>query len=232
MYVRSVNIQNIKLLRDVKISFLRGDEPRMWTVLVGENGLCKTTILQAIAMAASGRDRANQLANVPSLQDRRRANNPAFVGAEFVFAFERVLRREYPKVAANSDTPQHLITHVHVFPDSAVVTSNSHYQPLDTNQPLDVLGLDPNEQRDRIYDFVSSDALTLARAKNLSGWFVAGYGVERKLPEPDNAPRMTDPAFQRMAPLFGKGPMLATGFADIFNDTEQTLGFVRELRRA
>ena len=57
MYVREVHIQNVKLLRDVRLSFLRGDEERMWTVLVGENGVGKTTILQCIALAASGRDR-------------------------------------------------------------------------------------------------------------------------------------------------------------------------------
>jgi recombinational DNA repair ATPase RecF len=71
LYVRNVHIQNVKLLKDVRLSFLRGDEERMWTVLVGENGLGKTTILQCIALAASGRDRANHLADVPSLPDRR-----------------------------------------------------------------------------------------------------------------------------------------------------------------
>ena len=72
MYVREVRIRSIKLLGDVTVSFLRDGQPRMWTALIGENGLCKTTFLQAIALAASGRDRANQLANVPSFPDLRR----------------------------------------------------------------------------------------------------------------------------------------------------------------
>ena len=41
----------------------------MWTVFVAENGACKTTLLQTIALAASGPERANQLADVPSLSN-------------------------------------------------------------------------------------------------------------------------------------------------------------------
>jgi recombinational DNA repair ATPase RecF len=64
MYIRTLHVKDVKLLRDLRIDFTRDDKPRMWTVLVGENGLCKTTILQSIALAASGPDRANQLAEV------------------------------------------------------------------------------------------------------------------------------------------------------------------------
>jgi recombinational DNA repair ATPase RecF len=74
MYIRNLHIENLKLLRDVRIPFTREGEIRRWTVLVGENGLCKTTILQAIALAASGPDRANQLLTdigVGSLPDLR-----------------------------------------------------------------------------------------------------------------------------------------------------------------
>lgn len=55
MYVRSLHVQHVKLLRDVKVDFVgRDGRPRMWTVFVGENRLCKTTLLQTIAAAASG----------------------------------------------------------------------------------------------------------------------------------------------------------------------------------
>jgi predicted ATP-dependent endonuclease of OLD family len=74
MYLRRIRVQNIKMMRDVELSFLRGDKVRPWTVIIGENGLCKTALLQSIALAASGPDRANQLADVGSPQKKRREN--------------------------------------------------------------------------------------------------------------------------------------------------------------
>src|SRR4051812_44447069 len=72
MYVEHVSVSNVKLLRDVELSFVGSDGAlRMWTVFVGDNGLCKTTLLQSIALAAAGTDRANQMADVPSFPDRR-----------------------------------------------------------------------------------------------------------------------------------------------------------------
>jgi len=76
MYIKSINIRNLKLLRDIEIPFLRGSEPRLWTVLVGENGLCKTSILQAIALASLGADSANFFQEIiPSLPDRRKSKD-------------------------------------------------------------------------------------------------------------------------------------------------------------
>ncbi len=54
MYLRSLAFENVKLLADATISFEREGGARQWTVLLGDNGVCKTTILQAIALAASG----------------------------------------------------------------------------------------------------------------------------------------------------------------------------------
>ena len=54
MYIKELHIENIKLIKEMRLLFSRAEETRMWTVLVGENGLCKTSILQAIALAALG----------------------------------------------------------------------------------------------------------------------------------------------------------------------------------
>ena len=85
MYLRTLSIKNLKLLREVEVSFLRETRPRMWTVFVGQNGLCKTSILRAIALVASGRDRANQLAQnfTPSMLDKRRPDAPCTISAVF-----------------------------------------------------------------------------------------------------------------------------------------------------
>lgn len=81
MYITSLHVQNLKLLRDFRLDFMRGGQPRMWTVLIGENGLCKTSILRAIGMAASGPIRANQLADVASLRDVRRPEGAVTIDA-------------------------------------------------------------------------------------------------------------------------------------------------------
>lgn len=83
MYLRTLSISNMKLIRELQLDFLRDGEPRMWTVLVGENGLGKTTILQAIGMLASGVDRANQMAKVPALADPRSPEQEVVFSAEF-----------------------------------------------------------------------------------------------------------------------------------------------------
>jgi len=55
MYLTDLTVKNVKLLADQTISFKgRDGKPRKWTVLLGDNGLCKTTILQLIALASSG----------------------------------------------------------------------------------------------------------------------------------------------------------------------------------
>lgn len=55
MQVRTLTLQNIRLLGDQTFSFDAPDgSTRKWTVLLGENGVCKTSILQAIAVASSG----------------------------------------------------------------------------------------------------------------------------------------------------------------------------------
>jgi predicted ATPase len=54
-YLRRVELSNVKLARDLTISFEAEDgSPRMWTCLLGDNGAGKTSVLQAIALAATG----------------------------------------------------------------------------------------------------------------------------------------------------------------------------------
>lgn len=86
MYLRHLHVQNVKLLRDVKIDFGGADgRPRMWTVFVGENRSCKTTLLQTIAAAACGRDRAIHLTTdvISSWPDLRRPGALLAIDAEF-----------------------------------------------------------------------------------------------------------------------------------------------------
>ena len=44
LYQETLRLRNIKLLSDQELSFTTSGKPRMWTVLLGDNGTCKTTI--------------------------------------------------------------------------------------------------------------------------------------------------------------------------------------------
>lgn len=98
MYLRRLHVKNVKLLRDVEIDFTNADgSPRMWTVFVGENRLCKTTLLQTIAVAASGPDKGTHLATdvIESWPDLRRPDGSISIDAEFGFSAARHVRRLY-----------------------------------------------------------------------------------------------------------------------------------------
>ncbi|MCP4655165.1 MAG: AAA family ATPase [bacterium] len=102
MYITDLRIQNVKRLRDFQLSFGSDDEPRLWTVLIGANGLCKTAILQCIALAASGHVRGNQLVDAASLPDLRRQET-ARVDANFTFGERGHSQRFYPGLSESED---------------------------------------------------------------------------------------------------------------------------------
>lgn len=71
MYIERLHVRNVRLLAEQELSFVNaGGSPRMWTVIVGENGVCKSTILQAIALAAMGPKLGSAL-----VQDAQRLRN-------------------------------------------------------------------------------------------------------------------------------------------------------------
>lgn len=208
MYLSSLNLYGVKRLRDLRLDFRRNGKPRMWTVLLGENGTCKTTVLQAIAMAATGYVRANQLADVPSLLDVREEIG-AKIDAVFEFGTTGHAQREYPDLSSRSDSPPLVGSQLTLAPGEALLRGESWY----LHQP----------------SARQTDPITTARSRNLPGWFVAGFGTTRVLPRPQTSDRLEDPVLSRLNPLFDKGRLVGTGFADILEDP---LAFARLLRQA
>ncbi|HSK79959.1 MAG TPA: AAA family ATPase [Thermoanaerobaculia bacterium] len=71
MYIERLHARNIRLLAEQEFSFLNQDgSPRLWTAIVGENGVCKSTLLQAIALSAMGPKLGSAL-----VQDAQRLRN-------------------------------------------------------------------------------------------------------------------------------------------------------------
>lgn len=212
MYVRTLRIQNTKLLRDFELSFLRDDKPRMWTVLIGENGSCKTTILQALAIAAVGTERSNALANVPSFPDRRLKSPPVRIDADFTFGTGGHKSRKYPGLKRGAGPPT-MQVRAELKPDARYFEVASHYSSAGNGAPT------------------AEDPLKQARLFALPHWFVAGYGVERSLPMPQQT-RQPDYRAEPLVSLFGRGPIIGTGFADLFEATELVRDFAGSLRDA
>ena len=86
MYIENLKVSNVRLLAEQEFSFLNEDgTPRMWTVIVGENGVCKSTILQTIALAAMGPKLGSAL--VQDAQRLRNLNSPKAATFEAKFDF-------------------------------------------------------------------------------------------------------------------------------------------------
>ncbi len=201
-YLRTLEVHHLKLVASAALDFLRAGKPRMWTVLVGENGRCKTTLLQAIAMAAVGHARANQLADVPSLPDIRSDALTDIVGH-----FDS---GPAPGAATNSDDPRsQVMSTVAMHAGDSLLSGASLY----------VAGSVPH----------SIDPMAEVRAKNVVGWFIGGYGINRSLPRPYESALPSDPLLNQLGSLFGRGPIIGTGFVDILEDSQ---GFARVLREA
>lgn len=207
MYIRDLSIQNLKLLKDLSLSFVRPDGSlRMWTVIIGENGTGKTSILQAIAMAAAGQLQVNNLAGkvVANLRDRR-SELPMQVRANFSFS-ELALHStaNFPELLTPPSPELRLVSSVSLTATERSLRGSSFYASSPEAAMAEVS--------------YTGGALDSARAANTPLWFVAGYGVARSLPDAGRVPALDLPSIERMAPLFPDSPPLtSTAFANYFS---------------
>jgi len=215
MYLRGLSIRNLKRVRALDLDFTRAGGPRPFTVFVGENGLCKTALLQSIALAASGPDRANQLADAQTLGDVRDGMSATTIRATFGFGrvFHRV--REYPGITASDAQPPELESRLEVQPLWRVFKGRSKYV------------LPPGNEVDG-----AVDPLQESRGKGLPYWFVAGYGAQRDLPSSTYRDAEEEPQRDRLAPLFDRGVVRATAFAEVFRSPTLVQAYDDLLRQA
>ena len=203
MYLRRLHVRNLKRLRDFELDFTGADgKPRMWTVFIGENGTAKTTLLQAIALAAAGKWQVNTLA-VPVVKHLcdRRSDKPMTVQAWFEFTeLSKTNRAVHPNLPPKWK-PEFLGSEVTLKPRSTLRARASYVRHVgDRPQELEV------------------DPLDVAREADEHLWFVAGYGVARGLPrDVTYTPPLDRPSIERLAPLFDSQAVLAsTSFANHF----------------
>ncbi len=62
MHITKLHLENIKCFDELSLDLTTPEgEPRMWTILVGENGTGKSTILQMVALTLAGFEAASEL---------------------------------------------------------------------------------------------------------------------------------------------------------------------------
>lgn len=202
MYLRSLRIRHMKRFGDFSLSFEGADgRPRMWTVLIGENGTGKTALLQAIALAAAGQRQVNTLARgMVSLLRDRRSEAPMEIEAEFslpVGQSGRVYALPPNRAPSQAKGARPGVgSFVELLPEETSLRSKSAYRDVlakDTDDPIDAVR---------------------SMGRQVPGWFVVGYGVARALPETGYKPDIEPPAIERMRPLFDPHkPLASTAFA-------------------
>lgn len=237
MNIVELNIDRLKLFEHFDLSFKRPDgQLYEWTVLIGENGTGKSSILQAIAMTACGQLQVNALARplVGQLRDRR-ADAPMEITAEYLLAPPpQGKQRHYPRFPregtnqTSAAPPSLLASSVTLAPDETTLRGGSTYSEPE-------------------YFDDSFDILDAVRAKkDMPHWFVAGYGIGRQLPDASARPRLDQPSIERMMSLFPHGEGLtSTAFLNYLREQsdpgdirppvtrpDKALMYSRMLRRA
>ena len=211
MYLKSVTIKRLKRLRAFRLDLTdQHGEPRRWTIIIGENGTAKSSILQAIAMAAAGGSQVNTVADrtVRHLRDRRTNHEPLEVQAEFQFSERSQQATEvHPHwPSERADTPTLLRSSISLQPGSTTIVGKSTY--LADGQSLG-----------------GEDPLDHARSVHAHSWFVAAYGVARALPDSAVTPDLSKASIERLKPLFDHRVELASvGFANHFVKRDLELG--------
>lgn len=200
MYIRSLNVKNLKRLHDLTLDFTDSNgSPRMWTVIIGENGTGKTSILQAIALASAGTLRVNDLASnafAHLVDRRRRSKSPLEIIAQFGFAPSSINNRNcHPLYSGKPPSDLKLTSRVSLNPKETSLRAAAWY----------------GEEKDHVEN--APDPLDKARAQESHLWFVIGYGVRRTLPQSARVPQLTRPSVDRMKPLFDpEYPIVSTSF--------------------
>lgn len=201
MYVRSADIKHLKRIRDLKLCFMHGEAPRMWTVFIGENGTAKTTILQALALAAAGSKQVNTLARpiVKHVRDRR-GDDEMSILVDFDFTPTSALSPAVHPGAPSPGDGLGLRSEVSLAKDSTSLDAHARY--------VRRAGEEPGSSKDTLVG--ARDPLDAARDVHRQLWFVAGYGIARALSDSTFTPRLDVPSIERLQPLFDPQARLAS----------------------
>lgn len=197
MYFTNLRTTNVRLLADQQLNFTRDGQPRMWTVLLGDNGTCKTTTLQLLAAASNGQTLANVW-----LADPRVLVGPNKSGA--LFEAEIVLQPDVVQAVSQQLGIGGRVVREHdTSPREHQTDLSMQRRP---SRPANCRPL--LHVQEGYYALEGSPhahfALEQVRSRRLSGAFQCGYGVSRRLSKPAEPSPLDNPARERSGSLFDR----------------------------
>ena len=83
MRLRGLRVENVRCIQHFEIDFSLPESSRPWTVLLGENGTGKSTLLRCVALATAGSDALAELFRQPG-EWVRNGSTAASIESEFV----------------------------------------------------------------------------------------------------------------------------------------------------
>lgn len=161
MYLKKVVLENIKSFSHLEIDFAPDNNPRLWTTILGQNGLGKSTLLRAIGAALAGPAAIRELLPIAEGWVRNQ-NSYGEIAAEFISTEGDSQTRGQPRKKPYS------VSYLATGNDLSRLPPN--YADKYTASTLDMLpGEDSKQLRQTAY------------AEDNTGWFACGYGPFRRL---------------------------------------------------
>lgn len=225
MYLEKLSLQNIRVLADQEISFLdSANNVRLWTVFIADNGYCKSTILQAIALAGMGTKYATRLVpDAQTMRNRFAAKNSAFIEAHF----------RGPSHFTEQDIPSMPAKEVWRIPQSKRLSMVAHYQVQEKRHDWEIVprSIKHPPGSGSISHEDSTDWMGELRAVRAQGWLLLSYGVGRTLARPGEVPLPEDVLLERVDSLFNPAhPILGLEFYKLLRERRLHREYAQALR--
>ncbi len=174
MYLRKIILKNIKCFANFDLDFAAGKKDvRMWTALLGQNGLGKSTLLQAIGVALAGPAAVRELLPVAEGWVRR-GESYGEIEAELLWTEGDALTPHWPK-KKSPYVARYIVTGDE--PERLPEVLREHYT---VPTLVDWSGKGTPREREKVGKDMSRLKQT-AYAEGKPGWLGCGYGPFRRL---------------------------------------------------
>lgn len=176
MYLKKIILRNIKCFSELELDFAPSGTPRHWTTILGQNGLGKSTLLQAIGVTLAGPGGIREL--LPIAEGWVRTGFPfGTIEAELFWTEGDAQTPKWPKKTPY--TARYAVIGETADPEKLPALLASQYAgvPIIVDWPGEA---GTPKEREKISKDMSRLKQT-GYAESKLGWFACGYGPFRRL---------------------------------------------------